>query len=403
MNGPVQPVEFHPLGMREDGGEWIVGRVDTGTHVAVPAHGARAIRLLQQGLSTAEAARRVEEETGRRTAVDTFVASLAALGLVRRIGGREVDSPPPVRPSFPRLRAAHVRWALSPVLHAALLLLAAAGAAAAVSDPRLRPHWQDVLWSGQGTVVLAGQAALTWTLLFLHELAHLITARAAGVPGTIRLGTRLQFLVMQTDVSGVWLCDRRTRFTVYLSGMALDLALAGGCVLVQAATGPQRLLAVVVLTKLFAVATELLIFMRTDVYFLLQDLLRRRNLYREASVYVRHLALRCIRPGAGADRQPLAGLRASERRVVRGYACVMVAGSAASLVLAYFVVTRVTLVLLARALHTLGGPSGWAAVADAVTTITILTGLQALWIAAWWRRHAPRVRVALRTALTRRG
>ncbi|MFE6764546.1 hypothetical protein [Streptomyces sp. NPDC057689] len=70
----------------------------------------------------------------------------------------------------------------------------------------------------------------------------------------------------------------------------------------------------------------------------------------------------------------------------------MVAGSAASLALAYLVVIRVTLVLLARALHTLADPSDWAAVADAVTTLTILIGLQALWIAAWWRRHAPRVR-----------
>jgi hypothetical protein len=211
--------------------------------------------------------------------------------------------------------------------------------------------------------------------------------------------------VIRTDVSGVWQCDWRTRFTVYLSRMVLDLELAGACVLTQAAAGPHRLLALVALTKLFAVATELLVFMHTDVYFLLQDLLRSRNLYQEASVYVRHLVGRCVRRSgsgsgsgsgnrtrAGPAPHPLAGLRAAKRRIVRCCAFVMVAGSAGSLVLACLVVTRVTLVLVGRALHTPAAPSCWLVVADAVTAITILGGLQALWAAAWWRRHAPRVR-----------
>ncbi|WP_354645361.1 hypothetical protein [Kitasatospora camelliae] len=387
-------VEFHPLGIREDKDAWIVGRADTGDHVAVPAHGVLAIRLLQQGLSTAEAARRIERETGRRTAVDAFVTSLAALGFVRRVDGRQVASPPPVRPTFPRLRPDHVRWALSPVLHGALLTVALAGAVAAAFDPHLRPHWQDLLWSGRGTAVLAGQAALTWVLLFLHELAHLLTARAAGVPGTVRFGTRLQFLVLQTDVSGVWQCDRRTRITVYLSGIVLDLALAGGCVLMTAAGGPRRLLAVVVLTKLVGVATELLVFMRTDVYFLLQDLLGCRNLYRDATAYARHLTRRLL---TRSGPHPLTGLPPAERRAVRCYALLMVAGSAASLALGWLVLTRVTLVLLGRALGTLAAPPDLAAVADAVTTVVVLTGLQGLWVAAWWRRHGGGVRAGLRT------
>ncbi len=52
--------------------------------------------------------------------------------------------------------------------------------------------------------MIAVDAAIGWVLIALHELGHLATARAAGAPARISLGTRLQFLVAQTDVSGVW-------------------------------------------------------------------------------------------------------------------------------------------------------------------------------------------------------
>ncbi|MFI9365052.1 hypothetical protein ACIG5E_28980 [Kitasatospora sp. NPDC053057] len=385
----VERVVFHPLGMREDAGEWIVGRADTGDFVALPPEGVQAIRLLQSGLSVAETAARIQRDTGRRLAVAPFVDSLTALGFVRSVDGREVDSAPPVRPSLPWIRTEHVRRLLSPVVPAVLLAIAAAAGLVLAVQPRLRPGWHDLVWSDRGTFVLAGQAALAWVLLYVHELSHLLTARAAGVPGTIRLGTRLQFLVMQTDVSGIWQCTRRVRCTVYLSGIVLDLGVAGGCVLIEAGTGPNRFLSLLVLSKLLAVAVEFMVFMRTDVYFLLQDLLSCRNLYQDAAVYCRHLALRCA---GRAQPSPLARLRPRERRIVRGYAVLMVLGSAGSLVLGYLLFARVTLVLLARALHTLGGPADPLSLADAVATVLALVAAQGLWVRAWWRRHGPKVR-----------
>ncbi|MDH6143602.1 putative peptide zinc metalloprotease protein [Kitasatospora sp. GP30] len=385
-------VVFHPLGMREDAGEWIVGRADTGHFVALPPDGVRAIRLLRSGLSVAETQWRIHHDTGRRLAVASFVDSLAALGFVRSLDGREVDSPAPIRPSLPRIRAEHVRWLLSPVVAVLLLAVPLAAAAVLVVDPGLRPSWHQLIWSDRGTLFLAGQAALAWVLIYLHELSHLLTARAAGVPGTIRLGTRLQFLVMQTDVSGIWQCTRRVRWTVYLSGIVLDLAISGSCVLTQAAIGPNRFLSSVMITKLLGVAIELMVFMRTDVYFLLQDMLSCRSLYQDAAAYCRYLAARC----AGREHaSPVAGLQPRERRIVRGYAVLLVAGSVCSLVLAYLVYTKVTLVLATRAVHTLAQPSGPLSTADAVATLAALVSAQGLWMLAWWRRHGARVRALL--------
>jgi len=150
-----------------------------------------------------------------------------------------IPGPLPVRPSLPWLRPAHVRWLLSrPVQYAVATVIVAATVAVAFTDRPL-PGYRSVLWSRHGSLVLLGQFLTGWTLLLIHEMAHLTTARAAGVPGRIQLGTRLQFLVAQTDVSGIWAAPRRHRITVYAAGMACDAMIAATAFLISPATGPD--------------------------------------------------------------------------------------------------------------------------------------------------------------------
>jgi putative peptide zinc metalloprotease protein len=117
------------------------------------------------------------------------------------------------------------------------------------------------------------------------RLGHLTTARAAGVPGRISLSSRLQFLVAQTDVSGIWVRPRRTRFTVYLAGIAVNLAVAATAILLLAAVDPvglpRRLLAATTVLSLVMIPFQLMVFMRTDLYFLIQDLTGADNQHRK--------------------------------------------------------------------------------------------------------------------------
>ncbi|MCM2420612.1 hypothetical protein [Streptomyces sp. RKAG293] len=382
-------VVFHPLGFRADGRHWIVGRSDTGPYVTVPQEGMAAIRLLKDGMSPPEVQQRMLNESGKSIDVEQFVRSMAALGFIRSMDGHGIDSPPAARPTLPRVRPGHVRWMLSPVLHGVLVTVALTGLIMMAARPELRPHWGDLLWSDHGSPALLGDAALTWLLILFHELAHLFTARAADVPGVIRMGTRLQFLVVQTDVSGVWLRERPTRIAVYLSGMMLDLTVFGGCILLEAATGSSRLLSVVAVTELGAVAAEFMVFMRTDLYFLLQDLLGCRNLYRDALQYCQHVLTRCL---GRATSSPLSGLDRVERRSVRTYAVLMAIGSAACVLLVFLGWTNVTLVLLAHSADEFLTAPNWLSVADALATTLMLIGVQALWANAWWRRHGTAVR-----------
>ncbi|WP_309317134.1 hypothetical protein [Streptomyces salinarius] len=398
--GPTTRVVLHDLAVRPDRDEWIVGRMATRTFVALPAAGARAVELLREGRSVTRTEETLRAETGEEFDIADFVGDLTALGFVARIGDRPVPDVEPPRASLPWLRPRHVRLALHPVLPLLVGALLAAALVVLVRRPDLVPGYRDLLWSRHGSVVLLSGAAAGWALLLAHELAHLVTARAAGVPGKMRLGTRLQFLVMQTDISGIELAPRRHRLTAYLAGIALNLSVASSLVLVLAATETgttaHRLLAAALLLALLPLPFQCMVFTRTDLYFVLQDLTGCRDLYGDGLAYARYRFRRAVRPVRRGPRteaardDPSSRLPAHERRAVRIYSVVLVVGTAACLTFMAAVTLPVDLALLARAVRGLGPEHGLAGNADAVTVLVVLGGVNVLWLVTWWRNRRSR-------------
>ncbi|MEU7693044.1 PqqD family protein [Microbispora sp. SCL1-1] len=382
-------VVLRELGVRPDRGEWIVGRVSTGDFVALPEVGMRVLRLLGDGLPVEDIQTRLRQETGAKLDIDSFVRHLADAGLVAAIDGRPVPAPDPPRPTFPWLRPGSVRWTLNPVLHICVVALIAVGVVLLIRQPALLPNWRAILWSPSGAAVLFTRIAVGWLMLFVHEMAHLVTARAAGVPGRVAFGTRLQFLAVQTDVSGIWLAPRRVRLTVYLSGIAVDIALCAACVILSVLTGPHPAYSIALLTGMSMLATQACVFMRTDLYFVLQDLTGCRNMYGDVVTYVRYGLARLMgrrRPG------PIVHVSRRERRWLAVYGVVLVGGTIACLAVFATITLPVTVALVVGAVRTLISPGGPSGTVDAVVVLTLLATTQFLWLRAWWRRHGRRLR-----------
>ncbi|MFE2393326.1 hypothetical protein ACFXC0_31915 [Streptomyces althioticus] len=401
--GPASRVALHELSMRRDRDEWIVGRMATRTFVALPPAGALAVRLLEEGLSVARTQEQLRADTGEEFDIADFVEDLTALGFVARIDDRPLPDPEPPRASLPWLRPRHVRFALHPVLPVTVAVLLAAALVVLLLRPGLLPGYRDLLWSPHGSVVLLSGAAAGWTLLLAHELAHLVTARAAGVPGRVRLGTRLQFLVMQTDISGIELASRRHRLTAYLSGIALNLTVASALVPVLAVTDPasaaHRLSAAALLLALMPLPFQFMVFTRTDVYFVLQDLTGCRDLYGDGLAYARYRyrrvlrVLRALRPGARAaagEDDPSARLPRHERRAVRVYSVVLVVGTALCLAFMAAVTLPLDIALLTRAVRGLTPGNTPAGYADSAAVLVTLGGVNVLWLVTKWRDHRAR-------------
>ncbi|MEU6408561.1 hypothetical protein [Microbispora sp. NPDC046933] len=382
-------VRLRPLGFREDEDGWIVGRVETGVCIAVPRAGKRAIELLDSGRTISETREELKTELRADLDVSAFVHDLAAVGMVASIGDRVFADTGTRAPSLPWITKGMVRWTLSPVLHCLLGLLVLSGFVAAALRPDVVPRWRSLLWSEHGTLVLLSEVALVAILVSLHEFAHLLTARAAGVPGRIRVDTRLQFLAAQTDVSGIWLAERRIRLTVYLAGIAVDASVLAGCLLTMALSGGNVLLSVIALTEMTGLALQFFIFMRTDLYFLVQDLARCRNLYADATAFLLHLLRRAARVST-AD--PLAGLEPRQRRFVRLYSALLVAGTGLCLGVFLLISVPFTVALVARSLDVLVRHDDAVGAVDALATLGVVIGYQGVWVRAWVRRHGPRVR-----------
>jgi hypothetical protein len=403
-------IAFHPLAIRQEDGQWIVGRIDTGEFAALPDIGVEIVRALMDGLSLAEASDRLAAAHGIDVDVSTFAGELLQLGFVAEIDGIPVNGRSGPRVHLPRLEARHVGWIFSrPVKAAYAVLVAAAGAAVALR-PELVPRPEDFFWTSSTSLVLAGNVLFSIFTVSVHELFHLVAARSLGVPARISLSTRLHYLVAHTDVSGLWAVPRRQRFRVYLAGMAWDIGLmAVSLLLLLSGRLPESLvgpLSTGILILFFGLVAQGHVYMRTDLYFVLLDLLRCRNLFWDAWAYTRHQLARAARLLARRrasipPSDPLARLPPHERPKVKLYAWLQFIGSLTAL--GVFASYGIPIMIRMFISGWDGMRSGIAAgdawpIVDGAVTLTVLGSLQVLFLVAWL---GPR-RVAL-GALVRRG
>ncbi|SCG64496.1 hypothetical protein GA0070609_3968 [Micromonospora echinaurantiaca] len=401
-------VRFHPLRVRpsdDDPDMVVAGRPDVGEFVELPAVGARAVELLDAGLSIGAAEHRLVTEHDVDVDLVDLVEALREAGLVAKIDGRPVVDPHrPLRPHLPGLRAGHVSWLFGPAAKLAYLALVATTLVTVVRDPDLLPSYRDFFWTDYvGLAVLVNTALFSVTVT-IHELSHLVAARSLGAPARIRFATRLHHLVLETDVTAIWSVPRRNRYRVYLSGLLWDLAVVCGALLLIGYAGPpplvEGLLAAVVLVIVMSMVLQLHVYMRTDLYFVLLDLLRCRNLFHDGLAYARHLLRRCghaalPRRVAAAGTDPSAELPAHERRAVRLYSAAVVLGSLVAL--ASFVGFGIPILLngaVQAGSAVIAGATGGSLLAavDGALVLAVEGTLQAIYLGTLYRRHARRRR-----------
>jgi hypothetical protein len=200
-------------------------------------------------------------------------------------------------------------------------------------------------------LVFYQQRALSWTLLttftyagiFLHELAHLVAARAVGVNSRMGISHRMWYLVAETDLTGLWSVPRKQRYLPMLAGMIVDAAVAASLVLLLFAEHQhllflspfvRHLLRAMAFTNLLRILWQFFLFVRTDLYFVAVTYLNCKNLLLDTAAFLRNQLARVTTRVRPVDQS---GIPPTERRAIRVYAALYLGGRAWAFITLFWV------------------------------------------------------------------
>lgn len=390
---------LHPLLTHVEGEAWIVGRQETGQFVEVSAPAVTLLHALEHGESVANAENQVLTIHSCKVDGLAFVRELIGLGFVSSVDGTPCGDTVTI-PSLGWLRRDHIRWLFTWPAYLVIFAFITWNMLTALLAGNLVLGYHAYFvtrWQGFN---LAWLSVLTVATIGIHELAHLAAARSEGVHARIGLGTRLTFLCAQTTVSGLWGVSRKIRLRVYLAGSVADLFIISCCLFALRAGSlngfAERSLQALMLSLWLGIARQFEMYMRTDGYFVLQELLRCKNLYHDSWQYLMYLAQRADFIHWSHERLTDTTLEipAHERRPVKIYSIFMLLSISITLALFALYAAPIIFTLFTRSLSevfygaTAGSPLR---VADGMAAIVAEGALLALFLRTFIVEHRPQI------------
>lgn len=340
-------VHVLPFTRQHEGDEVIIGRVETGVFIAVPSGAVEILDHLASGKSVGETADLYRDAYGQAPDLDDFLVALQAKGFIDPTSGAEQaafeesapayndaprKSPAPKRYHFGNFPQSLARRIFSWPMIALSALLIAFAVLLMARDHSLWPNRDTLYISDHRAIILSVLAVVSYISIILHELAHLIAARAVGVKSRIGFSRRMYDFVIETDLTGLWAVPKRQRYLPFLAGCLFDATIASFMVFLLCAhkkgwiafsATSERIWLTLLLTYIARIFWECLVFVRTDYYYVLAIWLNCRNLLGDTEAFLKNQVARLL-PWIGAVDQSAIPRR--ERKILPYFAVVWIVG-----------------------------------------------------------------------------
>ncbi len=383
-------VMVRPFASQRDGDTVTIGDTRRQVFLAIPAEGLDILDWLAEGRTVAETVELYEQRYAEVPDIDDFLALLAEEGFVGPAAEVEATIPAD-RSNLRWITPARARRLVgAPVLGLCGILVALATVLIAI-DPGVVPGPTVLVFPHHLAALSLSLFAFSLAGVLVHELAHLVGARSAGVPARIGFSHRLWVIVAETDMTGIWLAPKRRRYLAFLAGAIVDAASAS--LLVGLLWAGRRgwlhlsptwaqLAGAALFTYLMRLLWQCFLFVRTDFYYVAATALNCKSLLADTEDFLRNCWSRARRSGAAVDQS---AIPAAEMRVVRLYSLIWVAGRMLALASLIFV----TIPVLGRygaetVRFVTGGHSKYGAI-DILTIVVLALGLQGAGLVAWIR------------------
>lgn len=255
-----------------------------------------------------------------------------------------------------------------------------------ISRPDLFPQPHDLFPFDSMVLNIIVSVVVSVTLLAIHESGHVIAARAYGLTSSIRLGHRLFLPVIETQMTTIWRLPRGRRNIPLLAGLFMDhtLLFMSISVLVfvpSLSVTITGILGMIILQLIMLSFYQCMFFMKTDLYYLLQNVSGSYNLLENAEGWLK-------------EKLPFIGLPNTtviydkERNIVRGYAVFYIFGLLASSAVLVFYVIPQLMYSFAVSFDRLMYPNSASMKADAILFFAQFAVIASLLIYSWSKKFA---------------
>jgi putative peptide zinc metalloprotease protein len=287
-------IKLHPIEMRKDKKNYIVEDLTTGEFFEMPEVCVVAIEKINAGFSLGDIEENLKIQfPEEEVSLLDFVEQLLSLELVEEIDGSLIELKEKEREKLgltvisPNLGKVFFNNKLK-LTYIILFLL---NISLLIINPDLFPHFKDVF-----IFDVMFQNIILWfiiggILVLFHELGHILAIRAHDLPTKLEVGHRLFFIVLETDLSLGWKLSSKERIFVYLSGMCFDnvvlfLALIAQILFPNAPEIFTSLMAFVVLDVVIRLIYQCCVYMKTDLYYVLENLTGCHNLMENTKEFI---------------------------------------------------------------------------------------------------------------------
>jgi len=398
-------VEVVPFSRQDEGEEVVVGRIDADTFLALPREAVEVLDDLAAGCTVGEARGLYQQRHGEIPDLEDFLGLMQEKGFVAVAGNLGAITPTAAAPRkyhFENLPGWLPRLFFGRPALCVYGLWIALGAGVVLRRPDLVPGRRALFFQHFQTLKILAVVGLSCVTLFLHEMSHLLAARAAGVKARLGIGHRLWILVAETDMTDLWSVPKRQRFLPILAGPLTDLVTVSFllCALDAADRGwihlsplAREMTRAVFFSYVIQISWQLFFFVRTDLYFAVATFFNCKNLLGDTEQFLKNQLARVLPSVQPVDQSHIP---AAERRVIRAYSAVWLLGRA----VAFFLLLTVTLPLTVAYLEKIGGSLRHGIGADgleyldALMMVILSTALfgvgMGLWIRSLIRQWRPR-------------
>jgi len=329
-----------------DGDEVVIGLPDLSVFLVLPGTGLGILDDLAQGRTVGEARELYRQRHGEVPDMDDFLGYLerrAVLRPQRQAAAADPEPAPlpavprPVKFHFDGISQAVAKRVFGRFLLGVYAVLISLAVLCIFSRPGILPGSRVLVFQRNLTLMSMFVLIFSYFMIFVHEMGHLVAAKAVGVKARFGVGNRLWTMVAETDMSGLWGVPKRQRYLPLLAGPLVDLTSASILVLLLFGQAQGWLMLPPLALKimppmLFIYMMSLLwqffFFVRTDLYYVIATFFGCKNLLGDTETYLRNCLARGFKFLIPADQSHIP---AQEMKVIRAYSMIWIVGRIAAL------------------------------------------------------------------------